>query len=222
MTLPCDAVFFDFDGVIVDSATLKVDAFAEIYRPHGEEVVAAVRAYQQAHGGVSRVPKFRYFEQVLLGNPPDEVRVAELAARYEAMVEDRVVQSPAIAGAEAFLDRYAGRLPIFVVSGTPEPELLRIVERRDYARYFDAVRGAPKVKPVIVDELLAAYGLTAGRCVFVGDATTDYDAAVHHAMPFVGIVADGVPDLFPQGTVKVPDLRTLDSAITEAMGLQQA
>ncbi|WP_207458915.1 HAD family hydrolase [Azospirillum sp. SYSU D00513] len=218
MTLPCDAIFFDFDGVIVDSAILKLEAFVEIYRPHGEAVTKAVRDYQLAHGGVSRIPKFRYFEEVLLGNPPDEARIAELATRYEEMVVEQVVRTPAIAGAEAFLERFSNELPMFVVSGTPEEELRRIVDRRGLTRHFRAVRGAPKVKEVIVAELLEAHGLTASRCVFVGDATTDFDAAAHHAMPFVGVVAEGVENLFPEGTVLITDLRELERGISEALG----
>jgi phosphoglycolate phosphatase-like HAD superfamily hydrolase len=217
MTLPCDAIVFDFDGVIVDSTALKLEAFVTLYRPYGEAVVEAVKDYQLAHGGISRIPKLRYFEEELLGRPATEERLAELAARYNAMVEEAVVAAPAIAGAEAFLRRHAGRLPMFVASGTPEEELVRIVERRGLAEYFMEVRGAPAIKEAIVAELLPAHGLTADRTVFVGDATTDYHAAAHHGMPFVGVVAEGGVDLFPPGTTVIRDLRDLEQGIQAAM-----
>ncbi len=42
---PCRAVFFDFDGVIVESEEIKSRAFVALYREHGSSVVDAIVAH---------------------------------------------------------------------------------------------------------------------------------------------------------------------------------
>ena len=37
-----EAVFFDFDGVILDSVDVKTQAFADMFRQYGPEVERAV------------------------------------------------------------------------------------------------------------------------------------------------------------------------------------
>ncbi|MGQ9371097.1 HAD family hydrolase [Azospirillum sp. ST 5-10] len=203
------AVVFDFDGVIVDSTRLKLDAFATLYRPHGAAVVAAVTAYQRHHGGLSRFLKFKHFEEELLGRPLSGERMSELSARYNALVEDAVGAAPAVPGAEEALRALSGTLPLFVASGTPEEELRRIVERRGLAGYFTDVRGAPRVKEDLVGDIVAGHGLDAARTLMVGDAITDHDAAAAHGLPFLGVVPAGEEDPFPPGTPTVPDLHGL-------------
>ena len=205
----CDAVIFDFDGVIVDSVAIKLKAFTDLYAPHGAEVVAKVAAYQLHHGGMSRYLKFKHYEEDLLGRPLDETRLNDLCIRYNAAVEEAVTATPAIAGAEDALRRLSPHMPLFVASGTPEEELRRIVERRGLAGFFVAVRGAPTVKDDLVAEIVGAHRLDPARTLMVGDAITDHDAATRHGLPFLGVVAPGERSPFPAPTEVVPDLRGL-------------
>ncbi len=52
-------VFFDFDGVILDSVDVKTKAFAKMFRHYGPEVEQVVVDYHLANGGVSQVQKIR-------------------------------------------------------------------------------------------------------------------------------------------------------------------
>lgn len=56
---PIDAIFFDFDGVILESVDIKGWAFGKLfenYPQHVDEIVA----FHFANGGMSRFDKFRY------------------------------------------------------------------------------------------------------------------------------------------------------------------
>lgn len=214
---PFDGIVFDFDGVILDSATLKLDAFVDFYADEGPAVRKAVADYQRVNGGVSRFVKFRHFEETLLGRPLGEERLGALVDRFASLVEDRVAAAPAIPGAVEALERHAGHVPVFVVSATPEDELRRIVERRGLARLFTAVRGSPLTKKQIVPGLLAEHGLDPARTLFVGDSTHDSDAAAACGLPFLGIVAPGVENPFPAGTVTIADLRDFEEGARRAM-----
>ena len=114
--------------------------------------------------------------------------------------------SPMVPGAEALLQALLGRLPMFIISGTPQEELVRIVDRRDLSRYFAGVFGSPREKPEVIDEILTRNRFAAAACVFIGDAMTDYLAARACDVPFIGRVAAGNADPFPPGTRVVPDL----------------
>ncbi|RVU34743.1 HAD family hydrolase [Hwanghaeella grinnelliae] len=206
LTGPVDVVIFDFDGVVVDSVELKVDAFRDMYRDHGAEVMNAVEAYTRYHGGMSRMKKFAYFEAELIGRPVDQTRIDALCAAYSALVEEKVCTCPLIEGAEAFLERFSGRIPFYVISGTPEAELNRIAERRGVSKYFRRLRGSPMSKEEGIEEFLADGPFSRDRAVMIGDAITDYDAAVATGIGFVGIAPPDIPHFFPDGTRIIPNL----------------
>lgn len=203
------AVIFDFDGVLVESADIKTAAFRELYRPHGEAVLAAALAHHRANGGISRRQKIRHVHATALGIRLDRDALDALCARFSGLVEDAVVAAPMVDGAADFVARHRGRLPLFIVSGTPHDELLRIVARRRMADGFAAIYGSPPEKPPTITRILVEHALAPADVVFIGDARTDYEAARATGLRFIGRVAAGEADPFPPGTATVADLRDL-------------
>ncbi len=212
-----DAIFFDFDGVLVDSTPIKVEAFTRLYSEEAPDEVGPIMDYLNGQEGISRVEKIREVHRDFLGIDLTEDELATLAGRYSGMVVDAVVACPAVAGAEAFIEAHAGRIPLFVVTGTPEPEILGIVERRGMGGWFTAVRGSPPRKPPIIRELLAEHGLNGGRCVFIGDASFDWESATGTGLNFIGRVPEGEASPFPPGTVTVRDLTDLPRFLNDVM-----
>ncbi|ADU61132.1 MAG: HAD hydrolase-like protein [Pseudodesulfovibrio sp.] len=197
------AVFFDFDGVILDSVAVKTAAFAEMYADHGEAVRRAVVDYHLSHGGVSRHEKFRHFHEQLLGLPMTEALMARLCAAFSDLTLAKVMAAPFIPGARETLAALADRsVSAFVASGTPQAELEAIVLARLGHGVFAEVHGSPRTKVEIVRDVLARHGFAPARCVFVGDAMTDWRAARECAVPFVGVSGpSGHP--FPDNTAVV-------------------
>ncbi len=200
---PYEAVFFDYDGVLVASLAVKEAAFRTLFAELGHPPALAERvvAYHRAHGGLSRVVKIAWAYETLLGQPLPPAELAKLGARFGALVEASVVACPAVAGARATLAALgAARVPCVVVSGTPESELQRIVAARGEAAWFAAVLGSPTLKPAHLRAQLAQHGWAPARCLFVGDALTDFAAAREVGLPFLGIVPAGDPSPVPPGT----------------------
>ena len=180
------ALFFDFDGVLVESVAIKTEAFTELFAPEGEEVVRRVRAHHLDHGGMSRYEKFRFYYREFLHRDLDQETLEALSRRFTQLVVDKVVAAPAVPGAAEFLQKHHTSIPCFIVSGTPEKEIRLIVERRGWSSWFREVTGSPASKSDNCRRLLQTYDLEPRRCVFVGDALSDLRAAEETNMHFAG------------------------------------
>ncbi|SCY14571.1 HAD family hydrolase [Desulfoluna spongiiphila] len=194
-------VFFDFDGVIVDSVPVKTEAFARMFRGFGPEIEAQVVAHHLAHGGVSRFVKFRYYYEELLHKAVGEDELARLGREFSQMVRQGVLTAPLIPGAlESLAILHWKRVPAFVVSGTPCEEVRDIVEARGLVHWFMEVHGSPLPKHVLLRGLQARYRLAPSACLMIGDAMTDYHAATATDTCFLGIVPQGQASPFPPDT----------------------
>ncbi len=207
---------FDFDGVILDSATLKRQAFADLYRDEAPEQYRAVLAYLGRRGGQPREVKFRHIEGQILGREAGEGRIRELCARFKASVEQRLLQAPAIPGALEFLSRWAGVRPLYLLSATPEAELRSIVRQRGLTPFFEEVLGSPPDKVTGLRYLLARRGQAARETVMIGDSYNDYRAARSNGTRFVGVSADPGASPFPGDVITVRDLHGLEAALRQA------
>lgn len=206
------AIVFDFDGVILDSVGIKTRAFMRLFEGYGDEVVEKVIAHHEANGGISRFRKFEYIYEHFLKKPLGDEEKARLGEEFMAMAFEEVIKAEWIPGALEFLQKYSDRYACFVASGTPQEELRRIVDARGLNSFFVETFGSPTAKPDIVRDILKRHGFEAGEVAFIGDATTDYDAAMETGLRFFGVESGG-QNPFPAGTQVLPDLRGLAEAL---------
>lgn len=204
-------VILDFDGVVLESVSVKTGAFRTLFSNepgHVNEIVD----FHIRNGGMSRFDKFRYIYKNFLKRELDEATFDALSEKFTHLVFDAMLKVPFVPGAEEFLERWSPRVPLYVVSATPETELLEIVEARRLSKYFRKVYGAPHKKANCIREILAQNG-TAGRdALFVGDALNDLAAAREAGVKFAGRVKEGNPAIFrdqPGVEAVVPDLAGL-------------
>lgn len=200
-----DTVFFDFDGVILDSVHVKTEAFAAMFSSYGPEVEKQVVAYHLANGGMSRFEKFTYFNQSLLKRPVSPSEITRLGEKFSDLVLEKVIQSPFVEGVMEVLEKLKKTTtPAYVVSGTPDAEIKLIVKRIKLDSYFREVHGSPRHKEEIVADLLNKTKFTPSRCLFIGDAMSDCNAARITGINFLGIVPRGGKSPFPSGCLTSP------------------
>jgi phosphoglycolate phosphatase-like HAD superfamily hydrolase len=212
-----DAVIFDFDGVIVESTDIKTAAFRALFADRPEHV-DAIEALHRRHEGVNRSIKFEMIFRDILRRPLDAETQTALARRYGDLVVDQVVACPAVAGVPDVLESLGRHIPLAVVSSTPDGELKEIVARRDLARYFRAVRGAPPAKAAAIRDVVATFGWSADRVAMVGDTTADLEAARRNGLRFVGRVAPGRTAPFSADTPVIADLARLAETLMSLAG----
>ncbi len=204
------AIIFDFDGVVVESGKIKTQAFADLYREYGEGIVAQVVQFHTQNGGMSRYRKFRHFQQHFLNRPPlTEAEEKQLDIRFSELVVEAVIAADPVPGAIELIRQQAGKIPLFVASGTPDAELKVIVERRGLTPYFTEVRGAPALKKTIIADILSTHALKPESVLMIGDAMADLEGAQANNTAFLGRVHPSDASPFPPGIRTVPDLRGL-------------
>lgn len=179
-------IFFDFDGVIAESVTAKTDAFEEMYLPYGKDIAEKVVTYHKLHGGISRYEKFKYFHKEFLNEIINQEKVNELANQFSNIVLDKVINSEEILGANYFIEKYHTKFQFWIITGTPTEEIELIAEKRKISKFFIGIHGSPQNKRYWTENLIKKHKLNRKEIIFLGDATTDKDAAdfskIHFAL----------------------------------------
>ena len=170
-------IFFDFDGVIAESVSAKTDAFEEMYLPYGKDIASKVVEYHKLHGGVSRYEKFKYFHKELLNEVINQEKVDELAIQFSNIVLDKVINSDEVLGANYFIEKYYTKFQFWIITGTPTTEIELIAEKRKLTDFFIGLHGSPNNKRYWTENLIKKHNLKRNEIIFLGDATTDMDAA---------------------------------------------
>jgi phosphoglycolate phosphatase-like HAD superfamily hydrolase len=204
------AVVFDFDGVILESADIKTDAFCELFAHLGPSMVAQVREHHLANLGISRFVKFDWIYENVLRQPLAETERLELGDRFSSIALRKVLECPFVPGAEAALAALVDRYPLFVASGTPQGELDRVVEARGLAGHFREVWGSPREKVHILADIAARHELRPGEILFVGDGASDARAAAEAGTHFLARVTPPMAEHWSRsGARQVHDLTGL-------------
>jgi phosphoglycolate phosphatase-like HAD superfamily hydrolase len=201
------AIAFDFDGVILESADIKTQAFMALYAAF-PECLPAIREYHVSNAGISRYVKFEYIQTKILGLPYTDRDRALRSAEFERLTHEQILRCPEVKGAAALLRGLKNRVIRIVASGTPQDELRIIVAGRGMAGWFEEVWGTPLTKPEILRDVLARHQLSAGGVLMVGDAMNDYQSAQETGVRFLaretgstfaGMTVDKVRDLGEMG-----------------------
>ncbi|GFH62266.1 MAG: uncharacterized phosphatase [Candidatus Desulfovibrio kirbyi] len=185
MALRCIA--FDCDGVLLDSVPIKTNAFARLAEPYGKEATDRFVMYHTVHGGVSRYKKFEWFFSEIVGRgiTPEESR--EWGERFARYVLNEVRCCALVPGVREVLDKWRGKVPLYVCSGAPQAELHFVLRERGLAEYFVDIFGSPPAKHRVLAELVQKAGVLPEQTLMVGDALTDFNAALAVGTRFYGV-----------------------------------
>jgi phosphoglycolate phosphatase-like HAD superfamily hydrolase len=211
------AYIFDFDGVIKDSVKVKSEAFVQVFESEGKEFQQKVEQYHLANGGISRYVKFRVWNE-WLGRSTSEEAINELAKSFAQLVIDNVVASPFVHGALEAVELASHNALSFIATGTPDHEINLILSQLGLSRYFKEVHGSSRKKVTIVNDILERFPFAPREVLFIGDAQTDYSAALDTGLDFYLRKTDYNSDWFenkPGITYQSNDLDYLNELITK-------
>jgi len=191
-------IILDLDGVIIESAGIKTEAFRTLFKGYPDKL-PQIMAYHEKNAGISRYIKFRYIYEKMLGQELTPEREKELGEEFSRIVLDQILKAPFVAGVIKFLKNNYKRYLLFIASGTPEEELHYILRKRKLDTYFRGAYGTPRTKTDITRRILAEHRLASQEAIFIGDAESDRVAAAETGVIFVArtnisdnIIVDGV------------------------------
>lgn len=179
-------LFFDFDGVIMDSMHLKLDAYCEAlkrYQFKRTDIDKLMRRYM----GQSRKRILSFLVRDLSGiewSKEEHREALDIFNRCDEASRSKMTFMP---GSLDFLKKHTSFFYTAVVTGTPQYAIDKTIHHFQLTSYFDCVKGSPETKVNILSKLLTTTGYAAQECLFIGDGRTDQVAADAHNMPFVGM-----------------------------------
>lgn len=180
-------IIFDFDGVILDSMSVRAEGFRTIFEGSDESALEKFLTYHRKNGGISRFVKIRYFYEELLGKSISDEAVASLALQFKAIMQKELVKPGYLINETVEFIKYNHeKYPLHIASGAEEGELRFLCETHGLTPYFLSIHGSPTKKPLIVANIMENYGYATSETVLIGDSINDYAAARDNHIKFLG------------------------------------
>lgn len=180
-------LIFDCDGVLLDSNSLKTEAFRTVAADFGAISAQRLVDYHLAHGGISRYEKFRYFiDSILRGAVADAAlpSIEDLLMRFSSLTRTGFEECSVAEGLPELREKTKGAFWL-VLSGSDQTELRSTLASKGLADYFDkGIFGSPRSKEQIVEDLLSS-GEIVLPAVFFGDSKYDFQVAAQFGFDFV-------------------------------------
>ena len=86
-----EMVFWDFDGVIKESVSVKTDAFENIFKLYGDNISNKVKEHNIENGGMSRYDKIPLYLK-WSGVEPTNKKVKEICYQFSSTVKNKVIK----------------------------------------------------------------------------------------------------------------------------------
>lgn len=179
-----DVIFWDFDGVIMDSVDAKASAFLSLFPDSPPSFKRRVLNHHLANGGVSRFSKISTYLS-WLGHEPDDDLILKYSSLFSSLVVDQVISSPWVPEVIDFIRSFHTSIIFVIVTATPLEEILFILKRLQIAQYFVSIYGHPTSKVDAINQFLSNKRIPLSNCVFVGDSQSDFDASIAVGLPFL-------------------------------------
>ena len=177
-------LFWDFDGVIKESFSVKTDAFVELFKPYGKVVFNKVKKHHINNAGMSRFDKIPLYLK-WSGIKYNKIKIDEMCLKFSDLVKNKVINSAWVPGVKVFLKKNKKTCRNVIVSATPQSELEDICKSLNIFDYFSEIYGAPTTKSYAIKTCMQLHKIPPEKCLMFGDALADIKAAKKNNINFI-------------------------------------
>jgi HAD superfamily hydrolase (TIGR01549 family) len=180
-------IFWDFDGVILNSNKVRDKGFEMVLRDFPKEEVDKLLRFHRKNGGLSRYVKFRYFFEQVRGEEITEKEVNEWASKFSIiMLNNLKDKTLLISETNEFIETNHLNYKMHIVSGSDQTELRALCKSLEIDHFFKSIHGSPTAKTKLVETLLKDNNYDNKQCILIGDSINDYEAAKDNKILFMG------------------------------------
>lgn len=174
---------FDCDGVVLNSNSIKTDAFYKTALPYGESAAEEFVDYHVRNGGVSRYEKFKYFlHEVVPGKAGPGFD--ELIETYASYVVEGLITCEVAEGLNELREK-TSNADWLIASGGDQRELRSVFQRRNLSPLFNkGIYGSPETKEDILKRELKGVKISES-VLFIGDSKYDWLASKAANIDFI-------------------------------------
>jgi len=181
-----NVIFWDFDGVLMNSNQVRDIGFERVLSGFPENEVKELMTFHQANGGLSRYVKFRYFFEDIRKESISEEALLDWASKFSAIMKELLVDSSLlIQQCLNYVKQNQGKYKMHITSGSDQEELRYLCKTLQIDHYFSSIHGSPKPKSQWVKELIEQNGYNQSECVLIGDSINDWEAATKNEILFM-------------------------------------
>ena len=151
----------------------------------GEQVSHKVRDHHRLNGGMSRFDKIPLYLS-WTNESVNEVLINKLCNDFSNLVKYKVINSPWVPGAVELIKHlnYINH-NCFIVTATPQDEIIEILHELELHSAFKEVIGAPTNKSDAIKLIMEKYKILKDDAIMLGDSNTDMIAASNNNIDFI-------------------------------------
>ena len=178
-------LFFDCDGVILNSNKIKTDAFYKLALSFGELYAQKLLIHHLENGGISRYEKIKFFQKNILKNTNIKL-YQKLVDNYGKILKEKLIKAEISKGVFK-IKQFFPNSKITVVSGSDQNELRWLFKEKKIDHIFNnGIFGSPKNKIEILEEIFSGFK-GQEKSIFIGDSKYDFEVSKFFKIDFAFI-----------------------------------
>jgi HAD superfamily hydrolase (TIGR01549 family) len=180
-------ILWDFDGVIVDSNSVRELGFRRVFEHFDKDSVEKLLQYHNENGGLSRYVKIKYFFKNILHQNITQNSIFEYANAFSEIMKLELINKKYIIQETLdFITDKGNNFDNHIVSGSDQEELRFLCQKLGVYDFFITINGSPTPKKELVKNIMRNYGYESRLMALIGDSINDYEAARVNEIDFFG------------------------------------
>jgi len=171
-------IFWDFDGVILNSNKVRDKGFEMVLSGFPKDEVDKLLRFHRKNGGLSRYVKFRYFFEEIKGEEISEEEINDWASKFsDIMLSSLKDKTLLIPETNNFIKENYQNYQMHIVSGSDQTELRELCKSLEIEHFFKSIHGSPTPKNDLVKIIIEKHNYEPASGILIGDSINDYEAA---------------------------------------------
>lgn len=181
---------FDFDGVIVNSNSIKTKSFIKLYSNNKNSIKKIIN-FHEKKTALNRFKKIEYINKNIIKKDFSRDKINEYIMNFNNISETFLKNVKYLPGLLNFLKNNKKGNIFLINSAAPKKELVKFIRNKIIKNYFKGIYGSPQTKLQNFKEIFEKYNkYNVSHFLYFGDSASDYLIAKKYNIDFIGLNFD--------------------------------